>query len=242
MNQKDRFKVINLIRNNTNLIRKCQVCGADTHTSIIHTIIDESNHNLVNFVCTNCRYSKENKLDLSKLNKINIQDYIIKNRALVNLDKLEYTEDIDPYIENALTTKEVKTEWLKNNHISEERLLAFIELYNKNYKTDVREAIYNNFTLNMKSVRVRTLNKSNLEYSNNLNKLRIKHNKSLKDLSKDLNYSISDVALSYIERGKYKPKKHTMILISKVFDLHPSDIFPIEWGELNEQESKNKNS
>lgn len=232
MKSNERFKILNKIRNNTNLIRKCQICGKTSSETKVETLINEVSPNKVKFVCTVCRYAEDTKSLIDKLPEINIDDFVTSDIKVVNLDKLTYSDKMKEYIDDALQTDLVKTRWLREKEISDLRFSTFVDLYEKHNNVQIRQQLNEHFMSNKKQVRVKTLNNKDVsKYSNNIHKFRLEQNLSLRQLSIKTDLALTDVAIYYIAEGDYKPKKKAMLLISKALNKSPEEVFPNDWTE-----------
>ena len=237
--QKQRVKITNIIARETNLERKCCICGKD-NAEILH---NTENPYFITFLCRQCRKNKDN-IKEAKLHRFDLEAY--RRDKLDNRDnniymnthkfaKKEIKDIIDGFIEpsNTLTMGE----YANGLGLSRYQFNCIIKRYDEYFpdsKIEERIGIHNKFIDNFVNKcsdyqkEINNLGDKRNIVGGNIKKYRIAKNLTGKEVRKRLylqGVKMPQNAIARIEEYKRGINDIELDAIAKILNITISDLF-----------------
>ena len=230
--------ILRLIKNSTDLDRKCQICG--NLGKLKNNKISPYD---IQFVCHSCRKGLEKDLvsDTFKgVPLINVKDHITNPTMIgrmVELDE-ETIKKINDILNGGYNKQEALA-YLNLTPTTYEKLLSKFSSLDKDIKQKLIDVYRKE---NAKRIRMNKFKCTRNDEFNNLSKIKEEKNITNRMISERTNGEITLSTISNIATGKAKPKNRTMALLARALETDIYNIFPecTEFKNVTDEETLKK--
>ena len=124
--QHQRVYIGNFVKRHYTGSKACVNCRKEP-TTIVHNV---ENPYLVSFICDDCRLGLDTE-QLASLKKVNLLDYVEKNKKYTSTKNIVMTDELKNTIEGILNSDVSLMEYLKKHDLPYHRYKASVKLYEK---------------------------------------------------------------------------------------------------------------